>query len=399
MVFGSKYPPADRGVIIVWGMLAASPFGGMTWQVLHHVVGLRRLGFDVWYVEDSDRYLYDPVTYCRTSNYQANVEYLARNMECVGLEDRWIFRPPEVSDFVLGARNLAGLRELYREADVALNLCGAQELRPEHDCIRCRVFLETDPVANEVAVALGDSESIEQLAAYDWLFTYGENFGAPDCLVPVERFKWHPTRPPVCMDWWATDDLPAPGAALTTVTNWKHPDKKDVVWNNELWRWNKNYQFLRLKHLPSRSPLPLELAVGSMSEEDWEIMSNCGWRMASASDISEPGAYRAYIRASLGEFTATKEQVVLSRSGWSSDRSACYLAAGRPVVTQDTGFGNILPAGEGLFAFATEDDALDAIKAIAGDYERHSAAARCIAHEFFGAEKVLGNILRRVGLL
>lgn len=396
MTLSTKYPLATRGKIIVWGMLASSPFGGMIWQVLHHLVGLRQLGFDVWYVEDSERLLYDPVTYWPTTEYAANVQSLSRFMESVGLGDRWVFRPPGVWDSVVGATDLAGLDRLYQEADAALNLCGAQELRNDHSSIRCLVHLETDPVEYQVAVANGDLGKIEKLDAHDYLFTYGTNLGAPDCLVPLERYRWHPTWPPVCIDWWANDSSPPSAEALTTIANWKHTDK-DVVWQGKSWRWSKHHQFRRFINLPSRSTLPLELAVGKISDHDKGRLRNHGWRVVPS--LVDFGGYRDYIRGSLGEFTVAKEQYVRPRSGWFSDRSVCYLAAGRPVIMQDTGFGNIIPTGEGLFSFATEDEALAAIDAVARNYARHSAAALEVAREFFDAERVLGEILRKVGLM
>jgi len=398
MLLAHKYPLAKRGKIVIWGVLAHSPFGGMTWQVLHHLVGLRRLGFDVWYVEDADRSVFHPLTFCATLDATANIAYLARHMESIGLGDRWIFRPPGVYDTCFGACGPAGLAQLYKEADAVLNLCGAQELRPSHQDIRCLVYLETDPVTNQIGVANGSLQTIETLAAYDVLFTYGENFGAPDCGVPVERFCWQPTRPPVCVDWWATTASPAPGAALTTVANWKHTGK-DVIWQGETYYWSKHHEFLRFIDLPRHSSIPLELALGAMSGDEAAHMRNHGWRIVPSVSLSDPSAYRDYIRASYGEFTVAKDQNIRLRSGWFSDRSACYLAAGRPVITQDTGFPNLLPTGAGLFAFTTMDEALAAIEAVAQDSTRHAAAARQIAEEYFAAERVLGDVLRRIGLL
>jgi len=394
----NSYPPARRGTIIVWGVLASSPFGGMTWQVLHHLAGIRRLGFDVWYVEDSDTPVYDPVTYWPTPEYAVNVAYLARQMESIGLSERWIFRPPGISDACLGGRDLAGLQQLYREADAVLNLCGSHALRPEHREIRCLVYLETDPVGNQVRVASGDTRTIEMLAPYHHIFSYGENLGAPDCGVPVERFCWRPTRPPVCLDWWTTSAPPAAGVVLTTVANWKDAEK-DIVWQGEIYRWSKHYEFERFITLPSRAALPLELAIGRISEAEQDHLRNHGWRLVPSVRVAEPSAYRAYIRASGGEFTVAKDQNIRLRSGWFSDRSVCYLAAGRPVITQDTGFGNVLPTGAGLFAFATAEEALEAMEIVAHDYAGQSAAARDIAQEYFAAERVLGDVLRRVGLL
>ena len=370
----------------------------MTWQVLHHLAGIRRLGFDVWYVEDSDTPVYDPATFWRTQEYAFNVAYLARQMESIGLSDRWIFRPPGIHDTCLGARDLPGLQALYRDAEVALNLCGAHAVRPEHREIRCLVYLETDPVANQVRVASGDAQTIEVLTMHQHIFTYGENLGAPDCRVPVERFRWQPTRPPVCLDWWTTDAPPAGELVLTTVANWEETGK-DIVWQGETYHWSKHHEFERFITLPSRAPLPLELAVGRISEAAQDRLRKHGWRLVPSPSVAEPNAYRAYIRASGGEFTVAKDQNIRLRSGWFSDRSACYLAAGRPVITQDTGFGNILPTGAGLFAFATAEEALEAIEIVAHDYRRQSAAARDIAQEYFAAERVLGDVLRRVGLL
>ena len=398
MFFPQQYPPATRGTIVLWGLLASSPFGGMTWQVLHHLEGIRRLGFDVWYVEDSDRPVYHPTTYWPTFECDANVAYLARHMHSLGLDERWIFRSPGVSTRCCGARDLAGLQSLYREADAVFNLCGAQELRPEHRDVRCLVYLETDPVANQIGVATGHLPTIEALAAHQYLFTYGANFGAPDCRVPVERFQWLPTRPPVCTDWWATSAPPAAGAPLTTVANWKHTGK-DIVWQGETYYWSKHLEFQHFLDLPSFSALPLELAIGAVSDDERSDIHRHGWRTVSSVSLADPSAYREYIRASRGEFTVAKDQNIRLRSGWFSDRSACYLASGRPVITQDTGFGNIIPTGAGLFSFTTADEALAAIAMVAHDYERQSTAARRIAQEYFAAERVLGDVFRRIGLL
>jgi hypothetical protein len=398
MLSPSPYPPARRGPLVVWGLLASYPFGGMTWQVLHHLAGLRRLGFDVWYVEDSDTPVFDPATYWPTPDYAVNVAYLARQMERIGLAERWIFRPPGVDDACLGGRDLAGLRQLYRDAEAVLNLCGSHAVLPVHREIRCLIYLETDPVANQVRVASGDADTIDALALHHHLFTYGENLGAPDCGVPVERFRWQPTRPPVCLDWWATGGPPAGDLVLTTVANWKDTGK-EIVWRGETYHWSKHYEFERFITLPARAPLPLELALGRIDEAAQDRLRRHGWRLVPSVKVAEPDAYRAYIQGSAGEFTVAKDQNIRLRSGWFSDRSVCYLAAGRPVITQDTGFGNVLPTRRGLFAFTTADEALEAMESVAGDYAGQSAAARAIAQEYFAAERVLGDVLRRVGLL
>lgn len=398
MEWAIEYPPPTRGVVVVWGLLASYPFGGMTWQVLHYLVGLRRLGFDVWYVEDSDRYLYDAETFERTTAYESNLAFLSRQMAAIGLEDRWIFRPPVTENVCFGAKDFAGLAALYQETDAVLNLCGAQELHDRHLASRCLVFVETDPVENQIRVALGDQDKIEELDAYSYLFTYGENLGASDCLVPMERYTWHPTRPPVMLDWWNTEGAGPENEALTTVAKWMHTGK-DVTWQGETWHWSKHYEFNRFLGLPSKASLPLELAVSAISQDEIDGLHRHGWRTVSSDDMLDPDSYRNYICTSKGEFTVAKEQYVRPRSGWFSDRSVCYLAAGRPVVTQETGFSKFIPTGEGLFAFSNADEAVVAIDAIAADYARHSCAAREIAREYFATERVLADLMRKIGLL
>lgn len=397
MILSFDYPPANRGIVVVWGMLASHPFGGMTWQALHYLVGLRRLGFDVWYAEDTDNELLDPINLWNTSDYSANVRYLAKYMDSVGLGNRWIFRPPGVQDMCLGARDLAGLAQLYKEADAVINLCRYHFLRSDHETIDCLIYLQTDPMIDQVKVAKNDPQKIEQLDAYRYLFTYGENIGAPDCLVPVERYQWHPTRPPVCLDWWATDSLTSSEAVLTTISTWKNFDNH-IEWQGENYYWLKDREFRRFIDLPTKSRLPLMLALDGIGAQEEVEMVDRGWRIVSARALSDPIVYRNYICASLGEFTVTKDQYVRPRTGWFSDRSACYLAAGRPVITQETGFSKFLPTGKGLFAFNTMEDILAAVDAIESDYEGNCRAAREIASEYFAAEKVIGSLMERAGL-
>jgi hypothetical protein len=405
---GGAYPSANRGKVVVWGYLASYPFGGMTWQVLHYLVGLRRLGFDVWYVEDTDGELLDPETLWSTENYASNVQYLKRQMESVGLGNRWILRLPGTHELCHGDADIQGLSALYREADAVINLCGSHELRQEHDRISCLVYLQTDPVPKQIAVAKGDSATIGDLARYHYLFTYGENIGADDCLVPIEHFTWHATRPPVIVDWWQSSGQPAVHGAFSTVTNWSHT-WNDVTWRGERWRWCKHYEFRKLRCLPQHCSVPLELAVvGSsdeegtvvgISDEEAEAFRSAGWRLRDASELTDPDVYREYIRGSLGEFTVVKEQYVRPRTGWFSDRSVCYLAAGRPVVMQETGFSKFIPCGKGLLPFLTGEGAQQALETVCGDYKRHSEAALTLAREYFDADTVLHRLAKTIGLL
>ena len=386
-----------RGVIVVWGLLAAYPFGGMTWQVLHYLVGFQRLGFDVWYVEDSDRYVYDPATYCLTAECSANVAYMARYLERLGMSERWAFRPVGSEDVWTRSTDFPGLAALYKRADAVINVCGAQEVRDEHRTARRLTFIQTDPGEDQVLSAQKVPHRVAQLDAHEYLFTYGLNIGAGDCRLPVEGYQWLPTRPPVCVDWWETACTPDVAAAFTTVANWTHSGK-DVVWEGECWSWRKDIEFLRFSSLPARTVRRMELAVGLMPDNDKAHMRDMGWSLLPSDNLSDPDAYRRYIQESLGEFTVAKPQYVLPRTGWFSDRSVCYLAAGRPVITQDTGFGRFIPSTKGLLTFTTADDAAAALDSVVSDYKGHSEAARQIAIDHFGAERVVGDVLRAIGL-
>jgi hypothetical protein len=384
--------PADRGLVVVWGILARMPYGGVTWQAMHHIIGLRRLRLDVWYVEDSHTPVYSPSTHWRTMRFEENVRFLERWMSRIGLGDRWIFRAPG-SGRLIGADE-ATLQELYARADVVFNICGGHEVRPDHAGIGALVYVQTDPVELQVGLANGDDDVAPELDAHDFHFTYGENLGAADCLVPLGRYRWRHTRPPVVLDWWMSENGPS-RRVLTTIANWHH-EGKDVLWEGHRWHWSKDREFRRFQSLPSRSALPLELALGSIDDNEREELRRDGWTVTDS--IVDPEEYRGYIVDSAGEFTVAKEQYVAPRSGWFSDRSACYLAAGRPVVTQDTGFGKFVPTGEGLFAYSTTEEAVAAIEAIAADYERHSAAAREIAREYFDAQRLLQRMLAEIGV-
>jgi hypothetical protein len=212
--------------------------------------------------------------------------------------------------------------------------------------------------------------------------------------VPVERRTWLPTRQPVVLDLW--EPIAAAGGAYTTIATWRH--RNDVVYEGETYSWSKDREFAKVLDLPCRRHGPFELAT-SVDAATAARLRGHGWRLTDALAVSrEAERYRAYIRGSRAEFTVAKDQNVRLRSGWFSDRSACYLAAGRPVITQDTGFGNVLPTGKGLFAFRDLDDVLAAVDAIETDYEGNRRAAREIAAEYFDAERVVGSLLERAGL-
>jgi hypothetical protein len=387
-------PSKSKGKIIVFGILFWYPLAGVTYQFLNYLIGLRRLGYDPYYIEDSGRWIYDPVLNDLSPDATGNIEAVLPALQAHGFGDRWAFRGfyPEGKCYGMSESQIL---QLYQEADAFLNVTGAQELRDEHLAIPRRVYIESDPFASQVKAARGDAGMIRTLASHDTLFSFGENLGAPDCDVPVDGFKWLPTRQPVVMDLWKGPACGGP--TYNTITTW-HNKGKNIEWRGETWYWTKDREFEKFLDLPKLRSAKFELAA-TVDDGVKDLLNNHGWTQTSSLEISrDVSAYHRYIVESRGEFTVARDQYVRPNTGWFSDRSACYLAAGRPVITQQTGFGKFLPNGQGLFGFKTMDDILKAVDAIESDYEGNCRAARDIAAEYFATEKVVGSLMQRAGL-
>ncbi len=383
------------------GIMGQTPVGGVAWQGLHYLEGLRRLGHDVYYVEDTEMWPYDPQRNEVTADCRFTLDYLARLLGRLGLGERWAYRAGPHGRALFGMEEKT-LADLWERTDVLMNLTGSTWLREEHLAVPARLYVETDPGIPQVEVAQGSTDRIRHLAAHTHHFSYGESLGRPGCLVPATRFAYQPTRQPVVLDWWPV--AARDGGRYTTVTTWQQPGR-DVAWQGQVYRWSKHAQFLEFLDLPRLARACFEVALGPGEADPRELpravqlLTSHGWRVVDALALTtDVQSYRRYIVSSRAEFTVAKDQYVRLRTGWFSDRSACYLAAGKPVVTQDTGFGDHLPTGRGLFAFRTIEDVVGAVSAVESDYRAHAAAARAIAAEYFAAERVLADLLGHVGV-
>jgi hypothetical protein len=383
--------------LVVLGTMASNPYAGMAWMHMQITAGLRRLGHDAYYFETTSAWPYDPERWAPVCDSEYAVPYLRRVAEGFGLGDRWAYRRSYSDKAWLGLSR-ARAEGLLAEADAVFNVAGATPLAEEGLKVGRLVYFGTDPVSDEVAFAQGNPGVCGMVAAHQDFVTYGENIGRPGCHIPpLPRLRaW--TRQPVLLDLW--EGGPPARDVFTTVGNWRQ-EGNEVDFEGQRYTWSKHVEFLKFIDLPRRTSQAIELATGLDGLEPGEraLLGANGWRLTDAHPLTtSPWRYRDYVRDSAGEFTVAKDQNVRLRSGWFSERSACYLAAGRPVITQDTGFGTVLPTGEGLFAFTTMDEILAALDAIRTDPERHRRAARAIAAEYFRAETVLAKLLTDLGL-
>jgi hypothetical protein len=387
-----------RPQIVVLGMMTKMPVGGVVWQNLHYLLGFERLGYEAYYVESHAR---TPSAFMEHEHDDGSgkaAAFIDATLRRFGLGDRWAFVALHDDGRCYGMSD-ARLARLYRSADAVINLHGATVPLPEHHATGRLVYLETDPGQLQVELHEGVQETIDFLEPHCAFFSFAENAGGPDCALPSsDRFRFRPTRQPVVVDLWEDVAHEAQVDTFTTIGNWRQ-HWRTVRLDGEAYTWTKDSEFERFLTLPERTARRFELALSSYQDADRRRLEHHGWRVREAHEVSaDAETYRTYVAGSRGEFTAAKDQNVRLRTGWFSDRSATYLAAGRPVVTQDTGFGCALPTGEGLFAVAGVDEAVEAFDRIEADYAAQRAGARAVARECFEAERVLAAMLDAIGV-
>jgi hypothetical protein len=380
--------------IIVTGLVGQYAFGGVAWDYLQYVQGFRQLGHDVFYLEDTETWPYDPINNTISADCSYNVNYLRGVMDQLGLSGRWIYRSaPDASYHGLTE---AEAQAVFAGAELFVNVSGSGWLRPEYRRIGRKIFIDSDPMFTQVGLLNANAEVLDRVRAHDFHFTFAENIGAPGCRVPAAGFQWRPTRQPVVLDWFPPATA-RPRDVFTTVMNWtsyKHCEYEGETWGQ------KDVELEKFMALPERTAQAFELAcgMGPGNKRPTERLQQHGWTIIEPSEqLPDPWKYRDYLRQSKGEWSVAKEGYVKSRSGWFSCRSACYLALGRPCVLEDTGWSAHYPTGDGLFAFDTMEQAVAAIEEINADYAYHSAEARRIAEEMFDARHVLGALLASIG--
>jgi hypothetical protein len=401
--------------IVVTGLIAQHPLlGGISWHYLQYVLGLRRLGHEVYYFEDSGQWPYnfdggaigdDWVSH----DCSENVTYLNSLMRRFGLENQWAYRFP-IGDQWYGLSDNERT-EILKEADILLNVSGSLEFPDNYRQVRKLIYIDTDPVFTQVKLARGEQDFGRRVDAHDVHFSYGE------CLansVPRTGHNWQPTRQPIVLSEWHPSNPPRNG--FTTVMSWT--SYKPLVYADKTYG-QKDVEFYRFLDLPRKvKPVKLELSLSNIEHVNWrtqtdnippevlelmkgqsewgsrDLLTRTGWNVVDAmKSCRDLDSYRDYIQSSKAEWSLAKNGYVQGRSGWFSERSACYLASGRPVVVQDTGFGVVLPVRDGILPFKTMEEAAAAIEKVEANYAQEATAARAVAEEYFDSDKVLTRLI------
>jgi hypothetical protein len=382
----------SKPTAIVVGGVGKLPYGGLSFHYLHHVDGLRQLGYEVHYVERQNRpgECYDPRFGTMTDDPTFAVGYLERVLPTFGVGgDRWSFVDLRENCHGSGWKTL---RSRLDRADFVLTIANPTWFDELERCHR-RAYVDGDPLFTQVAMATGSGPRADAPSRYDVLFTYGTRIGKPDCAIPDTGRQWLPARPVVSTSRWGSEP-PPDRRRITALLHWAAGG--EVSMNGRSYG-HKDREFEPLLDLPTRTGRELVLAVGGRNTPRDRLREH-GWRLEDPLVASEtPEAYQRFIAGSAAELGIAKHAYVASRSGWFSDRSACYLAAGRPVLHQDTGCGDWLPTGEGVLLFSDADDVVEALGELDADYERHARTARRLAEEYFEARDVLSGMLDAAG--
>ena len=385
-VFATQPLTDGRLRIIVLGYIVRGPVGGLAWHHLQYVIGLARLGHEVYFVEDSDDYpsCYDPVRSVTDTDPTYGLQFTKRTFEKVGLNDCWAFFDAHKLQW-LGPRADDMIR-ICKDADILLNLSGMNPLRPWLLEIPERILIDTDPVFTQIR-HLTNPDARSRALQHTAFFSFGENIGSHRSTIPDDGLPWKATRQPIVLDAWPITPAPKQGM-FTTVMQWKsYPTRQYQGHRYGM----KSDSFEPYLNLPEKVGSILELAVGRAPHD---LLCNKGWVLRdSLEPTRNPWTYQCYIQQSKAEFSVAKHGYVVSHSGWFSERSACYLASGRPVLTQETGFSEWLETGSGIISFSTPDEVIAGIEEINSHYEFHCCAARSIAEEFFESKKILSSLV------
>ncbi len=381
--------------IVIAGSLAQRPGnGGHASVFLQWLLGFKRLGWKVLFVDRLEPEMcVDAVGQPASFATSENVRYFRQVLEQAGLQNDYALLYDNGQECLGRTRN--ELLAKIKNSDFVLNVMGFLTDEELLSAAKRRVFLDIDPGFGQMWNALGKANIF---AGHDQFVTIGENVGQPDCLVPTCGLEWITTPQPIVLDEWPFVP-PVQDSQFTSVVSWRGPFGP-IEFQGETYGL-RVHEFRKFVELPRRAGVPFRLTIDIHPSEVKDIaqLQENGWKLEDPRvTASDPDTYRKYIKNSAAEFMVAKNMYVKTRGGWFSDRSLCYLASGRPVLAQDTGFSDRYPCGEGLLAFSTLDEAAAGVQTIQRDYEQHCHAARRIAEMYFASDRVLTNLVKKLEL-
>lgn len=386
--------------VIVLGYIIRMPIGGLVWHYFQYILGLARLGYEVYYIEDScffaendNSWFYDPTTSNQDSDVSKELptygfKFITDIFIKAGLESKWAYYHADSSQWYGPcADRIVGI---CATADIVLNISGANPLRLPLRRIPVRIYIDTDPVFSQI-LHLTTSIKRDLVLQHTAFFSFGENISSGQSTVPCDGIPWQSTRQPIVLDLWTN----VPGSinsCFTTVMAW---DSYKYQEYNGIRYGLKSDSFIPYINLPVQSNNKFEIAMFDPLAPPKKL-KKIGWVLQSGKEIIQtPWAYQSYIQQSKAEFSVAKQGYVISNSGWFSERSAAYLASFRPAIVQDTGFTKWMETGAGVIPFKNLEEAIAAIEEVNSNYTFHSQSARALVGEYFDSYKVLSQLIER----
>lgn len=373
--------------VVVAGYVAGFPVAGLFWHAVAYARGFADAGHDVWFLDDSgdQPWSWDLAAGIEDPTFAAGLRFVASEMDALGLGDRWFFRHQPRDLWFGPAAPLA--EEVLATADVLVNVSMAVPMRARYRQIPVRLGIDTDPVFTQIRMRTGHRRHPRIVRDHTHLFTFGR------LPLPAAEHHWLPTRQPVAVDHWPVAPMPPPGAAVSTVASWKA--YRPVTWEGVRYGV-KDSQIELLADLPGRIDVPCRIALAGGAGGPAQRLTEAGWDVLDPADhTADTAGYRALMVDSVAEIGIAKHGYVISDSGWFSERSCLYLATGRPVLHQRTGWQDWLPDGEGLLGWSTPEEAARAVATVLADPEKHSVAARRLVEEHFDAATVCNDLLEQ----
>ena len=387
--------------IIVGGFIGLYPTGGAAIDYIQYPLGLALLGHDVYYIEDTMLYPIYQQKGEQWNDATGCIAYLKATMEHFGLKDKWAYR--DIASGTCFGMSLTKVLDICKTADVFINISCSTCMRDEYYNIPCRILVDSDPMFTQVTyydeLKGTATTTVKKLVeSHNYLFSFGENIGKEDCLIPTFEYNWISTRQPVCLELWGKSGK-IPGTSFTSIMNWSGRQRMNYL--NDSWG-QKDIEFEKFLMLPLVLPeisfnVVINPPLHAESNFNLQNLKNNNWNVLNPHEtVANYNDYINFIEQSFAEFSIAKETYVKSKSGWFSCRSACYLAAGKPVVTQETGWSKYIPSGNGLFTFIDMNSAAQAIRTVSGNARKHEQAAIEIANTYFDSKVVLTEMINKL---